>query len=93
MGILDKVKYICDIANKQTFNEKEKEKILLLSDEHSNDSHLGKVFGYSVSDFAIACLSWCNCNQEFENIFDSLSEERKIVLKRLINSDIYKQLS
>ena len=56
---------------------------------------IGKVFGYSVSDYAIASLKWINSAKSitlFNEIFYSLSEQRQKNIKILIDKKTYLQI-
>jgi hypothetical protein len=55
---------------------------------------IGKFFGYSVSDYAIASLRWINSRESlklFDEVFISLSDERKKVVNELIDKKLYLQ--
>lgn len=93
MGLFDKVRYICKIANANGCTQEQKEDLLALVKEHSNEERLGKVFGFSVSDFAIACFKWIGDEDEFNNLVISLDENRKLIIQELVASNMYTQLA
>ena len=56
---------------------------------------VGKVFGYSVSDYALATLKWLGDEKStklFNDFSKDLSDHRKTGLNDLINSKAYLQL-
>lgn len=93
-GILDKVRYLLQTAINGIKGEDDVANIVALSEEHSNDVRVGKVFGYSVSEYAIATLSWLkvpSAEKEFKRIYNQLSEKRKDRVQELIESKMYLQ--
>ena len=89
MGLIDKIKYICQIAKDGKPSNEQKEQLIELSKEHSNDCRMGKVFGYSVSDFAIACFKWINETETYNRLIKDLSEDRLETINRLIATNAY----
>lgn len=92
VGILDKVKYLLSLPEKSEYSSDEIQKAVEMTKEHSNDMVLGRVFGYSVSDYAIATLEWIGTEEsrkEFWRIFDGLSDRRKIDIANLIEKKLY----
>ena len=57
-GISEKVLFLLELAKKGTASESELSKIIEMISAHSDNVTLGRVFGYSVSDYAIATLKW-----------------------------------
>lgn len=56
---------------------------------------LGRVFGYSIAEFAIATLKWLDTektNKLFNVMYDKLEEEQKNHVKELVTREIYKEL-
>ena len=92
VGILDKVKYLLSLPEKSECSSYEIQKAVEMTKEHSNDMVLGRVFGYSVSDYAIATLEWIGTEEsrkEFSRIFGGLSDRRKIDIANLIEKKLY----
>ena len=93
-GILDKVKFLLSLAQKKRYTQNELDCVKALLTEHSDSMRLGKVFGYSVSDYAFATLSWLSTDETkglFERGFSQLSEERKRHISQLIEKKLYMQ--
>lgn len=90
-SILDKVDFLLLISKKGNCTDKELEEIKSMISEHSNDIILGKVFGYSVSDYAIATLNWLKMYSEYEKVFQTLPLERRGEIQNLISSKLYNE--
>lgn len=93
-GLVEKVKYLFQIAINGLKNEDDVANIIDLSKEHSDYARIGKVFGYSISEYAIATLAWINnsvADKEFKRIYNQLSEQRKKRVQELIESKMYLQ--
>lgn len=93
-GILDKVRFLMSIAQKKQYTKNELDSLKALLTEHSDSMRLGKVFGYSVSDYALATLSWLSTDETkrlFDHNFSQLSEERKQHISQLIDKKLYLQ--
>lgn len=91
-GILDNVRFLFSIAQKGVCGEDELRIILNMTEEHTDNLILGRVFGYSVSDYAIATLKWIGSDstlKEFKNIFDKLSKNRQTEIETLISRKLY----
>jgi hypothetical protein len=95
-NILDKENYCLSLARSSSYSSQDLETIRELSLEHSNHVRLGRVFGYSVSDYALATLKWLN-TEETNLIFDELysfkSNAQKEEADDLIRSNIYLQFN
>lgn len=86
-GILDKVKFLLSIAKAGNCTAEELKEVMSMVDEHSNHPVLGRVFGYSISDYAIATLKWIDSEDslnEFNLIFSQLSKQRKQDIEEII---------
>lgn len=93
-GILDKVNYLMKISKNKRYNEKDIDKIISLAKEHSNHMVLGRVFGYSVAEYAIATLKWLDTDRTkklFNDIYINLGIEQKKNVNTLIDREIYKE--
>ena len=91
-SILDKVNFLLSIAKKGNCTVKELNEIVDLIPEHTDDMVLGRVFGYSVSDYALATLKWIGADKtvvEFETTLAEMSEARHEDVQKLIESKIY----
>lgn len=94
-GILDKVIYLLTISKTKEYTEEDINIITSLAEEHSEHMVLGRVFGYSIAEFAIATLKWLDTektNELFNVMYDRLEEEQKNHVKELITREIYKEL-
>ena len=79
---------------KKQYTQNELNCVKALLAEHSDTVRLGKVFGYSVSDYAFATLSWLSTDETkelFEREFSKLSKERKLHISQLIEKRLYTQ--
>ncbi|MGN0541896.1 MAG: hypothetical protein ACI4JG_00445 [Acutalibacteraceae bacterium] len=93
-GILDKVRFLLSLAQKNQYTKNELEAVTALLSEHSESMRLGKVFGYSVSDYAFATLSWLSTDETkelFDCYYSQLSAERKQTISQLIDNKLYLQ--
>lgn len=93
-SILAKVDYIIQAVLKKDDSPDCLRNLLSLSKEHTNDMVRGRVFGWSVSDYAIASLKWINTvrsNSMFDEVFESLPVGRRQEVNELIAKEIYKQ--
>lgn len=68
MTLLDKVDFLLTIAKKGSASDEELEEILKLTVEQSKHGRLGRVMGYSVSEYAIATLSWLGETKLFDEM-------------------------
>lgn len=94
-GITDKILFLFEKCKSGNCNHDELKRIKEYTLEHSDDMILGRFFGYSVSDYAIASLKWINTPDSlsaFEVVFSALSENRKTEINKLINKKLYLQL-
>lgn len=93
-GILEKVSFMLTVSKNKKYTPKELNEIISFTHLHSNERELGKVFGYSVSDYAYATLFWLGTSETL-NIYNSmssrLSEERIKEIDSLIQSKLYEQ--
>jgi hypothetical protein len=93
-GLLDKIRYIMEIAKKGTCSDAELEKLMIYSLQHSDNAILGRFFGYSVSDYAIACMKWVNtveAQEAFNVKMKNIPEHRKKDIEKLISTKIYEE--
>ena len=93
-GISEKVLFLLELAKKGTASESELSKIIEMISAHSDNVTLGRVFGYSVSDYAIATLKWLdseNALLEYEAI-RGLSDNRMSAITELITNKPYLQI-
>lgn len=93
-SILAKVDYIMQAVLKKDDSSECLQNLRSLSKEHTDDMVLGRVFGWSISDYAIAALKWINTdltNTMFADEFDSLPDNRKPEVLVLIAKELYKQ--
>ena len=93
-GILDKVNYLMKISKNKRYNERDIDKISSLAKEHSNHMVLGRVFGYSVAEYAIATLKWLDTDRTkkiFNDVYITLGTEQKKNVNTLIDREIYKE--
>ena len=93
-SILDKVNFLIKKSISKQCNSSELEKIISYTELHSDDLLLGKVFGYSVSDYAFATLKWIGSEKTlkaFEKTTQGLDESRLSVINDLIDKESYRQ--
>lgn len=93
-GILDKVNYLLSISKNKVYKEEDINIITSLAKEHSEHMVLGRVFGYSVAEYAMATLKWLDTDRTIEvynKLYDSLETEQKKSIDELINREIYKE--
>lgn len=93
-GIVEKVNYLMQKAISKDCNEVDLKRITSYLEEHSDRPILGKVFGYSVSDYAFAALKWIGSEQTnaiFDEHFATLTQRRKQTIRQLIDSNYYLQ--
>ena len=93
MGMIDKIKYMMSIVKSNDYNSEDFQKICSFVSEVSNYARRGKLFGYSISDFALATLKWMNTDESIK-IFNSeysiiKDENRKSMIDELIESKMY----
>ena len=94
-SITDKVLFLLQIAKNNNASSDEIKEIVQYTKEHTDNLVLGRVFGYSVSDYAIATLKWLNTDETngiYERLFKELPERRKNNVVELIEKELYKQL-
>ena len=94
-GISEKVLFLLELAKKGTASESELSKIIEMMSAQSDNVTLGRVFGYSVSDYAIATLKWLdseNALLEYEKAIRGLSDNRMSAITELITNKPYLQI-
>lgn len=94
-GISEKVLFLLELAKKGAASESELSKIIEMISAHSDNVTLGRVFGYSVSDYAIATLKWLdseNALLEYEKAIRGLSDNRMSAITELITNKPYLQI-
>ena len=93
-GILDKVNFLMLLAKRGQYSQEELDLVKDLMSEHSDHIRLGKVFGYSVSDYAFATLNWLSTDETktiFNQQYNQLSPKRKQIVSELIDKNLYMQ--
>ena len=91
-GLLEKIKYICLVAKSGVMTEEDKHILNEYSKEHSDYLRLGKLFGHSVSDYAIACFKWINTKESLDAYYQALeplSEDWRKDIQELADSNVY----
>lgn len=94
-AILDKVIYLLSIAKKGSYDSDELEEIERLIGNHSNHMILGRVFGYSVSDYALATLKWLGSEEtlkKYQAYERLMTDAQKKEVDELVKKNIYLQL-
>lgn len=95
IGITDKISFLFEKSKSGQCSYDELQRIMEYTSQHSNDMVLGRFFGYSVSDYAIASLKWINTPdsiKNFNDVFESLPKERKQEISILISKKLYLQV-
>lgn len=85
-----KVDFILTLAAKGEMSEGELKMVESFLPEHSDHPRLGRVFGYTVSDYAFASLKWIGTEEMlriFNKHFVTLSPERKNEINELIKEN------
>ena len=93
-SILDKVNYILQAAINKDDSPECLLKLHEYTEEHTDHMILGRVWGWSVSDYAIAAMKWIGtkeANALYSEITGKLPEHRKLEIEKLISSELYKQ--
>ena len=75
-SIVSKVDFLLSIAKSGICKTNDLYEISSMINEHSEHAVLGRVFGYSVSDYAFATLKWLNTKDSLE-LFNSFYEKLK----------------
>ena len=91
----EKVKFLLISAKNKADDEQTLSVIKSLTGEHSNERVLGKIFGYSVSDYAIASLKWMDTEKSielFNEEYGKLADERKEVISWLIANNYHLEM-
>lgn len=94
-SILDKVLFLLNKAAEQNCTEEEYQRIISYSSDGADGLVVGRVFGYSVSDYAIATLKWINKEEtvsKYQELLKALPASRKMEVKALVERELYKQL-
>ena len=68
------------------------ENIIEMTKETSDHPKLGKVFGYSVDEYAIATLKWLGEEEKFIKCYEELSDYKKRRIDELIDSKCFNEL-
>ncbi len=95
VGITDKISFLFEKAKAGHCSYDEMQQIKEYTVQHSNDMIIGRFFGYSVSDYAIASLKWINTTESlslFNEVFSPLSDNRKKEINELIEKKLYLQV-
>ena len=91
-SIVDAVNYLLQIAGTGIYSQEDLKRIVDYTSKHTNYMVLGTVFGYSVSDYAIATLKWINneeTNAMYKKLCSKLSPSRIETINSLIESRMY----
>ena len=92
MGLLDKVQFGLKIAKRGIIDNEEFGILQGLSIEAEQEGRLGKVMGYSVSDYAIASWYWLGNGGMFHLYYDELDENRQFRVMELVKKEVYKEI-
>jgi hypothetical protein len=94
-GIGVKVFKILEIVKERVTDEETINQLVLLTNEYSEHHKLGKVFGFSVGDYAFAALKWIGSDYSsavFDRLFQLLPASRKESINELISSNAYTKI-
>jgi len=94
-GIGQKVYELLKISTERIVSNDVIDEIAAMTTQHSNDLRLGKVFGYSVSEYAFAALKWINntySNGLYDKLIEPISDERKWRVSELVVSEPHKSI-
>ena len=94
IGITDKVKFLLQLSKSKQYSSDELKDVVSFTSLHSNNVILGRVFGFSVSDYAFATLFWLGTPETIEiynNLSKGLSTERKAEINDLLAKKLYEQ--
>ena len=94
-SILDKVLFLFNKSKEQDYTKEEYERILSYTNEHTDGLVVGRVFGYSISDYAIATLKWIGKPETISKYLDilrTLPENRKKEVTELVSKKLYEQI-
>ena len=89
-SLLNKVDFVLTLAAKGEMSENELKCVESFLLEHSDHPRLGRVFGYSVSDYAFASLKWVGTEETkklFDKYFVMLSTDRRNKINELIREN------
>lgn len=92
MGIGDKVIYMLNLAKSGNAKREDIEILKEFAKENSNDVILGKVNGYSISDYAIVTLYWLGQFELYKEFIKDIDINEKWCIENLIKSEIYKSI-
>lgn len=93
-SILAKVDFLIKKSISKDCSAEDIKTITSYSKLHSNNLILGKIFGYSVSDYAFAAMKWIGSKETldlFEKLSAELPNERMTDINKLITSELYKE--
>ena len=90
--LLEKVNYLLTIAKTKDFSRDDLKNIETLTSDDSDHPRLGKVFGYSVAEYAIETLKWINEEDIYKSFTKGLDEYKKGRITDLIESRCYQQI-
>lgn len=91
-SILDKVNFLLSVAKKGECTDKDLMTISSLSKEHTDNLIIGRVFGYSVSDYALATLKWLNTkesNEAYDGLAMGIPKDRRSEVDELVSKKLY----
>lgn len=95
LGILEKVSFLLNKAKAKEYSKDEFDIIMSYTEEHTDNLVSGRVFGYSISEYAISTLKWIGSEEslrKYDEIMAQLPESRKRSISELIKSEMYKQV-
>lgn len=92
MGILDKIQYIVDIAKRGTATKDEIDSLEQYSLENSDNLVLGRFFGYSVAEMAIACYKVIHEDKLFDKWFNTLDRFSQDNVTTFLKKRLYLQM-
>lgn len=92
MNLLDKANFGLVIAKRGLITREEFTVLRGLSIEPEQEGRLGKVMGYSVSDYAIASWYWLGNEGMFHLYYDELDENRQFRVMELVKKEVYKEI-
>ena len=84
-GIGDKVEFLLKLSKIGRYEKEELDEVVSYTSLYSENLILGKVFGYSVSDYAFATLFWLNTPETIK-LYNDLSRDIDVKRKKEIES-------
>lgn len=93
-SILKKVDYLLNLSINKKYTNEDLNNIIAFTSEHSDNLIIGKVFGYSISEYAFATLKWINdaaTLKTYERLIKNVSLNERLKIKELVDSNLYLQ--